>query len=535
MVTYPWKIAALTGPSGALVLIDITAAAIAVSHIRGSFGTTEAQGALVTYLYIAGILLAHAAEGYLSRRYGTRRVWLAGQAGFIATSLLTALAQDMESFLVGRILQGVAAGLLQPVSLSLALATTARSARLALLAILTLTFASPLLGLPLGGFLSQSAEWRLLFLLNVPLGALLLLFGLHWLRETPTDPTTRFDWVGWLLLGLIFVALVLGVADVANSGWRWILQPFELRMLATAALLLPLLIWWELRARDPLLDLRLFALPRFWHGVLLCWVALIQISGIITLWLSFLRNPLLYGLGVQSTGALVAWAAMGFLVAFPPALIVLGRFGLRPVLGSGFILLLCTYWTLRVLDVGIARRTIEITLFLQGMGIGFTLFPGIVALTQAIPPARQIPAAGMIAFFVRLIPAANIAIVNTFLNLRQYVSYGHLAMQVSPARAGVEVGGTSPEMLAILVQRTAYVLAIEDTWRFLLLTTAVVGLLLSLTLRQERIALDEHERPAVRRTPLQRHRPGQRHLNRRYGFPRSSGRWRTLDALSCWR
>ena len=58
--------------------------------------------------------------------------------------------------------------------------------------------------------MSQAADWRWVFLLNVPLGALWLLLGLAWLHETPIDPTARFDWVGWLLLILIYVAVALG-------------------------------------------------------------------------------------------------------------------------------------------------------------------------------------------------------------------------------------------------------------------------------------------------------------------------------------
>jgi hypothetical protein len=280
---------------------------------------------------------------------------------------------------------------------------------------------------------------------------------------------------------LLYGAVAQGVAGVANSGWRWILGPFELRMLAGAALLLPLLIWWELRTRHPLLDLRLFALPRFWLGLLVAWAGLIQISAFVRFWLSFLLNPLLYGLGEQSTATLTVWAVVGFFLAFPPGLIVLLRFGPRPVLLSGFLLLLAIYWTLGVLDANVAKHTIQITMFFQGMGIALTLFPGIAGLAQAIPPARLTAGAGLMTFFVRLIPLANIAIVSTVLSLRTYIHYGQLVMELRPGDLAGPAAQANTTLLTNLVQRSASMLGIEDAWRFMQLT-CVIGVLLCLTL-----------------------------------------------------
>src|SRR5262249_49318748 len=160
-------------------------------------------------------------------------------------------------------------------------------------------------------------------------------------------------------------------------------------------------------------DLRLFALPTFWRGFVVMWLGLIQITGVVDLWANFLLNPLLYGVGQQSAGALFAWAVVGFVVAFPPGLAVLLRFGPGPVLISGFLGSLTPYWTLGVLVPNGARQTIQITLFFQGMGIGLPLFPGIVAMATAIPPARVAAGTGLVTFLVRLIPPANIAIVLT--------------------------------------------------------------------------------------------------------------------------
>jgi hypothetical protein len=213
------------------------------------------------------------------------------------------------------------------------------------------------------------------------------------------------------------------------------------------------------------------------------WVAFIQISGVVKLWLSFLLNPLLYGLGDQSTGALYVWAVVGCVVALPPALVALLRLGPGRVLISGFLLLLATYWTLGVLDANIPRQTIQITLFVQGMGIGLTLFPGVVGLAQAIPPARLTEGAVLMTFLMRIFSPANAAILSTVSALRTDVHYGQLAMELRPSDLAGPAADANAALLTTLVQRSAYMLGIEDAWRFLQLT-CVIGVLLCLTLRR---------------------------------------------------
>src|SRR5581483_4203390 len=158
---------------------------------------------------------------------------------------------------------------------------------------------APIAGPTLGGYLVEYVDWRWVFYLNVPFGALGVLMGLLLLHETPTRRDVPFDIPGFLLAATCFSAALLGATDAPDYGWG---DARVIWKLALSALALPLFIVWELRTRHPLLNLRLFRIPAFSICAVVNAVTMTALYGALFLLPLFLQN--LRGLGAMETGLL---------------------------------------------------------------------------------------------------------------------------------------------------------------------------------------------------------------------------------------
>jgi MFS family permease len=213
---------------------------------------------VVTATLLAGAVTT-TVTGRLGDLYGKRRVMLACTVPLIAGSVVCALAGSLIPMIVGRGLQGMGMGLI-PLGIS-ALRDLMPPERLgSSIALISSSLGiGGALGLPVSAAVAQQADWRILFWSAA--GASALIAALIWLLvpATPVRTAGRFDPVGALGLGAGLVCLLLGVSKGADWGWT---SGTTLGLLAAALVVLPAWGWWELRVKDPLVDLRVTAGPR---------------------------------------------------------------------------------------------------------------------------------------------------------------------------------------------------------------------------------------------------------------------------------
>src|SRR4029078_13140509 len=136
----------------------------------------------------------------------------------------------------------------------------------------------PILGPTLGGYLTEYVSWRWVFYLNVPAGALALLLGSALLRETPRRVGLRFDLHGFVLAALSTAPVLLAFEDAPSKGFG---DVGVIVKFLVAVVSLPVFVWWELRAREPLLNLRLFAISAFSMGAFVNFVTSTALFGAI--------------------------------------------------------------------------------------------------------------------------------------------------------------------------------------------------------------------------------------------------------------
>src|SRR5437773_1177775 len=212
--------------------------------------------------FLAATTTSMLATVWLIETFGQRRTFVATMALFFAASLLGAASWSSESLIVARVLQGAAAGVIQPLSMIALFEVFPLEERGRAMGLFGFgVVLAPAVGPAAGGLLMEAFGWRAIFLLAVPFCAAALPLGWRWLSDVrSTGPRQRFDWTGAALLSLALVAVLNFPVVGHRAGW------VSAAALIDALLALALatgFVSWELRVAAPLFALRLFASPGF--------------------------------------------------------------------------------------------------------------------------------------------------------------------------------------------------------------------------------------------------------------------------------
>src|SRR4051812_10149379 len=199
--------------------LDTTIANVALPNMQGSLSATQDQISWVLTSYIVAAAIATPATGWLASVMGRRRLLLIAIAGFTVASVLCGMASSIGAMVAFRLLQGLFGAALVPLSQSTLLDVYPREKHGAAMALWGMgVMVGPILGPPLGGWLTDVYSWHWVFLINVPIGALAL-FGVA--ASLPTDETreSRFDWRGFAFLAIGIGALQLFLDRGEQQDW----------------------------------------------------------------------------------------------------------------------------------------------------------------------------------------------------------------------------------------------------------------------------------------------------------------------------
>ena len=321
--------------SGA-VFLDGTIVNVALPRIGRELpasivGVLEGQTYIVSgYLAVLAALLILA--GALSDRYGRRRVYSIGLAGFAITSGLCGLAPSLEALVVFRLLQGAAGALMVPGGLSIITQTFSDTERGRAFGIWTsATSALALIGPVVGGLLVDTIGWRIAFLVNVPILSAALAITLRHIQESKDlDARRRFDWLGSFVAAVAVGGLSFGVIRGGEREWRDPTAWVALVIGALALIAFPVLM---AKRPDPLVPLDLFR-SRVFSAIN---IATFFIYGGLYVMLSYLSIVLQGPLGYSALGAGASVLPIGFcLITLSPRIgTIVGRVGARTFLTLG--------------------------------------------------------------------------------------------------------------------------------------------------------------------------------------------------------
>jgi EmrB/QacA subfamily drug resistance transporter len=285
-----WVLAVAVLGSG-MAFLDGTVVNVAVPDIGRDLGasTSSLQWILNGYLLtLASLILL---GGSLGDRYGRRRIFVLGVGLFTAASLLCAIAPNAELLIVARLLQGIGGALLTPGSLAMIESSFRPADRApAIGAWSGLGGVATALGPLLGGYLVQAVSWRAIFLINLPLGAVVITMAARHVPET-RDPTTsgHLDFTGAILAGLGLAGTTYALIEGPGGISPLILVAGVGGVVALVAFLLA-----EHRSPNPMMPLQLFASKQFSAANLVTFVVYAALAGFFFLFVSFLQISLGY-------------------------------------------------------------------------------------------------------------------------------------------------------------------------------------------------------------------------------------------------
>jgi EmrB/QacA subfamily drug resistance transporter len=404
-----------------VVFLDTTIVNIAFPDISASFagsGRDEHSWVLDGYFVVIAALLVPA--GGLADRFGHRRVFTLGVAGFTAASLLCAVAPSLSLLIAFRVLQGIAAALIVPASLAIVLDSfpvERRSAGVGLWG--AAAAAAAAIGPTLGGALVEVSDWRLVFLVNLPLGAAIVLAGRGRLPSPKIADSRLPDLAGAAMLALSLAAVTLGIVEGNDWGWS---SAATLGCFAAAALLLAGVVVRSLRHPRPIVEPALFAHSSFRLGNLGTLLFAAAFFSLILGNVLFLTS--VWGYTILQAGlAALPGPALSTVVAGPAGRLA-DRFGHRAVIVPGTLVFCVGAMVLR--SAGAEPDYLGVWLpgaCLTGIGIGLA-FPTLgSAAVRDVPVDRFATASAVNAAFRQvgavLGTALLIAIVGEPLGLRE--------------------------------------------------------------------------------------------------------------------
>jgi DHA2 family multidrug resistance protein len=321
--------------------LDGTIANVALPYMQGGLAATADQITWVLTSYITAAAILTAPVGFLVARFGRRAVFLGSVGGFTLASVLCGAAQSLEQMVVFRLLQGAFGAALVPLSQSTMLDIYPAEQRGQAMAIWGMgVMVGPILGPTLGGYLTESWNWRWVFYVNLPFGVLAFLGLMFFLPKGGAAPERRFDWLGFgvLALGVGALQVMLDRSELKN----WFGSTEILIEATLAALGLYLFLVHMALAEKPFIPPRIFRDRNFAAGL-----GIMFAVGAILFATSALLAPYLQTLAdypVFTAGLTMAPRGLGTMAAMFLAGRLASRFDPRKVMAFGILVLAWTLW-----------------------------------------------------------------------------------------------------------------------------------------------------------------------------------------------
>jgi DHA2 family multidrug resistance protein len=502
-----WLIAIAVMPGTIMELIDTTVVNVALPHIAGSLsaGVDESTWVLTSYLVSNAIMMPLAA--WLAGAVGRKRLLMLCLTIFTLSSMACGAAPTLGSLIFFRVLQGAGGGALQPLSQAILFESFATEERGMAMAVYGIgAIVAPIIGPLLGGWITDNLNWRWAFYINLPVGIMALattamfIFDPDYLRAR-TRGGIDFLGVGLLVVGIGALQIVLDKGERED----WFSSAFIVRLSIVALVALVALVYWELKTRQPFVDLRLFKDRNFASGVTVFFFFRFVLYGSMVLLPLFLQT--IMGYDATLAGEIMAWGGVSAMMVMPVTGRLCNRVDNRWLSILGLLIGAWATYQMSLFNVQIDYAAAQLPRFLQGLGIGIT-FVALTNLTMGhISREKMGNATGIYNLLRNLGGSSGIAVATTLLSRRAQFHQSRLVEHLTPWSlsfsgwqhriAGIFPGlgphwhyWDAPQAMAALygqAQAQAMTLSFSDGyWFFTVLFLLLVPLVF--TMRRPRIA-----------------------------------------------
>jgi len=403
-----WVISGVVILGMIMSILDTTIVNVALATLSHDLHSpiSQVQWVVTGYLLALGAVIP--VTGWAARRFGAKRVYLLSLVLFTIGSAACGLSATLPALVLFRVLQGIGGGMIMPVA-QLIMAQVAGPRRMGrVMSVVSMpAMLAPILGPVIGGVILQNLHWSWIFFVNVPIGAVAIFLGWRMLPHTDSGEAGPLDTVGLALLPTGAAAVVFGLSELGSGASAS--SPEVLVPLIAGLALNGMFCWHALRARRPLLDIRLYA-NRVFAGASLTTFGLGA-----ALFGAMILVPLYYqevrGLSVIDTGLLNGPQGIGALLAMPIAGRLADRLGGGRVAFAGVTILAISTVPLAFVGEHTSIVLISLVLVVRGVSIGMSFMPAMSAAFAALRPEQLSDATPQMNVLMRLGGAIGTAIL----------------------------------------------------------------------------------------------------------------------------
>jgi DHA2 family multidrug resistance protein len=515
----PWIIALVVTMGTFMEVLDTSIANVALPHIAGSLSASQDESTWVLTSYLVANAIILPISGWISSVIGRKNFYMISVVMFTVFSACCGLAPTLMLLVVFRVLQGLAGGGLQPsVQAILADAFPGEKRGMAMAVYTVAILCAPVLGPTLGGWITDNYSWRWIFYINIPVGIACALAT----RMVLVDPAhltakrllnkgkkLRIDGTGLALISIGLAALEI----VLDRGQEldWLGSTFITWSAGIAVLSLVGAVVWELRVKDPVVNLRLLKERNF---AVCCTIVLGLYTALYaTTFLVPQFMQLLMGYSATAAGLAVSPAGLVTMIEVPLIGWMLSKgYDARRMIAVGITTIALGTWWYSLGNLDVAERNLIWPRVVQILGLGMTTVPLSTIMFRFLPADQTSNASGIYALVRNEGGSIGIALSSTFLQRAQQTHQTYLAANLSSANPQVQAavqqfaashGGATADGqyagMALLygqIQRQASLLAYMDQYRMFAYMLACLLPLVLLLKRPPRIVgkveLDAH-------------------------------------------
>ena len=430
----PWLIAFVVSLAAFMEVLDTSIANVALPHIAGNLGASSDESTWVLTSYLVSNAIVLPITGWLVSVMGRKRFFLICISLFTVSSLFCGIAPSLAILLLSRVIQGAGGGGLQPMAQAILADTFPPEKRGLAFSVYGVTaVVAPSIGPTLGGWITDNYTWRWIFLMNLPVGLLALFLVIKYVEDPPflrRQPLkeSKVDYVGFgfLAIGIAFLQIVLDKGQEDD----WFGSNFIVTLSIISVACLVSLVIWELRVKEPILDIRLFKNLNFATSSLMMFMVGAASFSTTVLMPQFLQS--LLGYTAQSAGMVLSAAAIILLIELPLVGKLTARFQARYLMAFGWgVLTIAMFFSTRRIDLQISFASATWLRIAQYIPIGFIFIPATMAAYLGLPQEKSNAVAGLVNFVRNMGSSVGTSAVTTILARRAQVHQVMLASHTS--------------------------------------------------------------------------------------------------------
>lgn len=375
------KVAGVVVLGAIMSILDVTVVNVAMPTFQQVFDAPYATVAWTMTAYTLALATVIPITGWAADRFGTKRLYMGALTMFVLGSVLCAFAWDITSLVGFRVLQGFGGGMLMPLGMTI-MTRAAGPARIGrVMAVLGIPMLlGPIFGPILGGWLIENYSWHWIFLINLPIGVVALIYAALVLPKDRPTPSETFDWVGMLLLSPGLALFLFGISSIPEEGTiaaTKVLVPGIIGLLLVIGF-----VFHAFRPEHPLIDLRLFKNRNLTISVIAMFLFIMAFMGAGFLLPTFFMQ--IKGETVLAAGVLMAPQGIGAMITMPIAGTLVDKMGAGKIVLTGLVFVTAGMAVFTQVSADMSTSVIIAALFVMGLGMGATMMPVMTAALQTL-------------------------------------------------------------------------------------------------------------------------------------------------------